>query len=187
MFISLYFFVPYVCNIIQSVIVISINAVNSIKIVMFKSSLFFNIIGIVIRIMDIINPKNTEIMELALCFITSTSDVASIFGYFKFINSPIIAIRVGNVIDVNSIVNMSYSFILNAIMNIISHSVIIDTTSMLLNSIFDRNISFVVIGNDFEILMVLPSIDIDDEVIEVRHDVNTITARNIFGSSIFMS
>ena len=41
-------------------------------------------------------PDNVDIIELALCFMTSTSELYSNFGYNKLIKSPREEIRIGN-------------------------------------------------------------------------------------------
>ena len=119
-------------------------------------------------------PDKVEIIELALCFITSVSLDAFIFGYFKFTINPKTATNIGRIIDIKNELVISINENLNehaAIMSpIIKNGIVI---RMLFN-ILDFSIVLVLTGNDFSILILEPSNDMLDEVIEVRHDVNII-------------
>ena len=112
-------------------------------------------------------PINTDIIELILCFTTSVSLEAFLFGYFKLIISPIVAdnnIIIKLITNINIIYNkLGLNFIKN-----ISSDIKMNGNSMINGYIIlDFNISFSDTGRLFVILIVFPSSEIHDDVIEV--------------------
>ena len=132
-------------------------------------------------------PDKVEIIEHALCFTTSVSLDAFIFGYFKFTINPKTATNIGRIIDIKNELMISINENLNehaAIMSpIIKNGIVI---RMLFN-ILDFSIVLVLTGNDFSILILEPSNDMLDEVIEVRHDVNITRDIKNFGIISYIS
>ena len=132
---------------------------------------------------DNIIPKNTAIDELMLCFTTSVSFSAFIFGYFRLINIPIVSDTSGNTIDAISIIIISKILKLNLINTIISpinmNGIIIITAVITLESRIVNGFT----GKLFKILKDFPSNDIMELVIDDINDVkhtnpNSITAIN---------
>ena len=151
---------------------LAINNNNSNIINKFK----FSVPHIIITAIDSIAtniPINTDIIELMLCLTTSVSDVASILGYFKFINNPKIAVKVGIIIEATKINNMSIIFTLKTIKKIMSLIKITGIDIILLVKTLANNIFLGATGKLFVILKLFPSNEIIEDVIDVIHDVNT--------------
>ena len=111
--------------------------------------------------------RNTEMIELILCFTTSVSLEAFNLGYFRFIISPSTAWNVIVTNDVKIIRIVSVMIWLNFMKKIISLNIMNGSSIMNGNIIFDFIIVDVFIGRLFVILIVFPSSDIDDDVIDV--------------------
>lgn len=111
--------------------------------------------------------RNTETIELILCFTTSVSLEAFNLGYFKFIISPSTAWNAIVTIDIRIIKIASCRVGLNFMKNIISLIIINGSSIINGNIIFDFIIVDIFIGKLFVILIVFPSSDIDDDVIDV--------------------
>ena len=126
-------------------------------------------------------PINTLIDELKLCFTTSVSFLASIFGYFKFMIIPIVSDISGSKIDD---INISIIFI---ILNLNFINIIMSPINMNgnINNIaaftFDFIISYGFTGKLFNILNVFPSRDIIELVIEVIKLVKHMKANSMTG------
>ena len=132
-------------------------------------------------------PDKVEIIELALCFITSVSLDASIFGYFKFTINPKTATNIGSIIDINNELIISMNENLNEYIAIALPIIRKGIVIKMLFNILDFSIVLVLTGNDLSILILEPSKDILDEVIEVRHEVKIISDMKNFGIIVYIS
>ena len=147
--------------------VINIIIISDISICPGMVSILFNLIIIIIRIIDIPNPINTDSVELILCFTTSVSLEAFNLGYFKFIISPSTAWNAIVTSDIRIIKIASCRVGLNFMKNIISLIIINGSSIINGNIIFDFIIVDIFIGKLLAIFIVFPSSDIDDDVIDV--------------------
>ena len=132
-------------------------------------------------------PDKVEIIELALCFITSVSLDAFIFGYFKFTINPKTATNIGSIIDINNELIISMNENLNEYIAIALPIIRKGIVIKMLFNILDFSIVLVLTGNDLSILILEPSKDILDEVIEVRHEVKIISDMKNFGIIAYIS
>lgn len=132
-------------------------------------------------------PDKVEIIELALCFIISVSLDAFIFGYFKFTINPKTATNIGSIIDINNELIISINENLNEYIAIALPIIRKGIVIKMLFNILDFSIVLVLTGNDLSILILEPSKDILDEVIEVRHEVKIISDMKNFGIIAYIS
>ena len=149
------------------IVVIVIIMINDISICPEMVSILFNLSMIKIRMIDIPSPENTDRVALILCFTTSVSLEAFNLGYFRFIISPSTAWNAIVTKDVKIIRIVSVMIGLNFMKKIISLNIMNGSSIMNGNIIFDFIIVDVFIGRLFVILIVFPSSDIDDDVIDV--------------------
>lgn len=149
------------------IVVIVTIMINDISICPEVVSILFNLSMIKIRMIDIPSPENTDRVALILCFTTSVSLEAFNLGYFRFIISPSTAWNVIVTNDVKIIRIVSVMIGLNFMKKIISLNIMNGSSIMNGNIIFDFIIVDVFIGRLFVILIVFPSSDIDDDVIDV--------------------
>ena len=149
------------------IVVIVTIMINDISICPEMVSILFNLSMIKIRMIDIPSPENTDRVALILCFTTSVSLEAFNLGYFRFIISPSTAWNVIVTNDVKIIRIVSVMIGLNFMKKIISLNIMNGSSIMNGNIIFDFIIVDVFIGRLFVILIVFPSSDIDDDVIDV--------------------
>jgi hypothetical protein len=119
-------------------------------------------------------PIMTDTNELILCFTTSVLFSASNFGYFKLIMIPIKCDTKGISTDnINNNID-SMMLILNLIINTIVPIINTGVVIIKLEYTFDINIVLTLTGNDFNILMLLPSKLITELVIDVIKAVTVI-------------
>ena len=109
---------------------------------------------------------SSVIITLALCFTTGVGDVHSIFGKYKFITNPKIAVRKQYTLEITmlklKLTKLSFKPRKKRIFaNILSGKVIIK-----LNIILPKKISLIWRGKDFIIHKFLPSKEIDELVVE---------------------
>ena len=149
------------------IVVIVTIMINDISICPEMVSILFNLSMIKIKMIDIPSPENTDRVALILCFTTSVSLEAFNLGYFRFIISPSTAWNVIVTNDVKIIRIVSVMIGLNFMKKIISLNIMNGSSIMNGNIIFDFIIVDVFIGRLFVILIVFPSSDIDDDVIDV--------------------
>lgn len=149
------------------IVVIVTIMINDINICPEMVSILFNLSMIKIRMIDIPSPENTDRVALILCFTTSVSLEAFNLGYFRFIISPSTAWNAIVTNDVKIIRIVSVMIGLNFMKKIISLNIMNGSSIMNGNIIFDFIIVDVFIGRLFVILIVFPSSDIDDDVIDV--------------------
>lgn len=149
------------------IVVIVTIMINDISICPEMVSILFNLSMIKIRMIDIPSPENTDRVALILCFTTSVSLEAFNLGYFRFIISPSTAWNAIVTNDVKIIRIVSVMVGLNFMKKIISLNIMNGSSIMNGNIIFDFIIVDVFIGRLFVILIVFPSSDIDDDVIDV--------------------
>ena len=163
------------------IVVIVIIMISDINICPGMVSILFNLIMISIRTIDIPSPKNTDRVALILCFTTSVSLEAFNLGYFRFIISPSTAWNAIVTSDVKIIKISSCMVGVNFMKKIISLSM------MNGNIIFDFIIVDVFIGRLFVILIVFPSSDIDDDVIDVIDIISRIIQKYMNVIDMFVS
>lgn len=149
------------------IVVNDIKIINDINICPGMVSILFNLSMISMRMIDIPSPKNTDRVALILCFTTSVSLEAFNLGYFRFIISPSTDWNAIVTSDVRIIRIVSCMVGVNFMKKIISLSIMNGSSIMNGNIIFDFIIVDVFIGRLFVILIVFPSSDIDDDVIDV--------------------
>ena len=126
-------------------------------------------------------PVNTAIAELILCFTTSVSFSASIFGYFKFTIIPIVSETNGNIIDEIKIINTSIILKLNLINIIISPTT--KTGTIIITAV--NTLEIIILNEDtgklFSILNDFPSNEIIELVIEDISDEKQTNPNKITG------
>ncbi len=156
------------CNSTKSPKYIMINNSKNIISIFALEMLFLSALNnryVVIPIIPI--PINTLIDELKLCFTTSVSFLASIFGYFKFMIIPIVSDISGSKIDdinISIIFTKSNLNFINIIMSPINMNGNINDRAAFT---FDFMISYGFIGKLFNMLNDFPSRDVIELVIYV--------------------